>query len=572
MARLTITGKGTKREIEIAPRGVLIGRSGSCDVSLDSKRVSRRHARLYQDPFERWLVEDLDSRNGVWLGRERVQHVSAVAPGQRIHIGPFELAVEQDVTESFDEPLEATASTLIVDGPSSETLTPQDTTAGDLAAAHLRQLNEIADRVAEIADLGELYGEVCDGLAEEFREGGESAHPASGADRSMALVLRLPVASEPLPDAPRVLAFSLGGARRDAQEARNLHLSRRVLEFVRGQQRAVLASNTGAGQGRMDLTVVDEGKPRSVCCAPIGRTDGDVDLVYVDLPSDRGTAAYRDFLQAVARHVGSQRRQLAMAKARADRQALDRQLEMARTIQQRLTPSDFSVAGGVDVALHSEPAMWVGGDYCDVWQLPQGLIALAVGDVSGKGLPAAMVMTHLQAALRATMSFCHDPAEIMRHVNEQLSASLPENMFVTFFLGLYDPAAGTLCYVNAGHVPAVQIHPSGATELWTEPRNVPLGIIEETYQPATRALPPGSAVVVVTDGVTEAPDPDGNLLSVPGLERAVAGSTWTSARDLVRRVVDHTETYRQTMPQQDDVTVLALVRPGDVAETRCTAG
>jgi phosphoserine phosphatase RsbU/P len=255
----------------------------------------------------------------------------------------------------------------------------------------------------------------------------------------------------------------------------------------------------------------------------------------------------------------------------------------------------------VEVAVHYEPAMWVGGDYCDVWPLEDGRIAFAVGDVSGKGLPAALVMTNLQAALRTTLSFCRDLPEVMGRLSRHLEAHLPEGMFVTMVLGLLegregmdDGREGLLEFVNAGHILPMLRSPAGeVTELGT-PRNPPLGIASGTYEMESLRLPAGAGLVVVTDGITECLSPAGEEFGVEGLRKTLAAATRGIApadaaasgvaatapasgaasggppdgppggppggQDLLSAVTRAMAGFRQTLPQHDDVTVLAIVR------------
>jgi sigma-B regulation protein RsbU (phosphoserine phosphatase) len=206
--------------------------------------------------------------------------------------------------------------------------------------------------------------------------------------------------------------------------------------------------------------------------------------------------------------------------------------------------------------------MWVGGDYCDVWTLPDGRVALAIGDVSGKGLPAALVMAQVQAALKATMSFSIDPAEIMYRVNELLLKNQAGGTFVTFFFGLFHTADGRLEYVNAGHPPPLTLLPDGGAVEFSEPDFTPLGVVAQGFQTRTLVVPEGAAVVIFTDGISEsaAPGEDGRQLGAAGLLAALRGTALHSAEELAQRVVRIAAEHRQTRPQQDDVTVLALIR------------
>ncbi len=241
---------------------------------------------------------------------------------------------------------------------------------------------------------------------------------------------------------------------------------------------------------------------------------------------------------------------------------LDYQLTKAREVQSMLTPTELEQRVGVDMAVCYRPATWIGGDYCNVWGVEDGRLAFAVGDVAGKGLPAGLVMSNLHGTLRSTMHYCHDLPAVMAHVNEHLAAGLPESMFVTLFLGMFDASRGELSFVNAGHLPPFLASAGKKVKLLAEPTNLPIGIMEGTFAAGTARLPVGSAVLLVTDGVTEALAPDGEQFGAPRVVDLLDKASFSSARDLVYSLVDQVGTFRTSQPQQDDLTVFAMLHRG----------
>ena len=319
-----------------------------------------------------------------------------------------------------------------------------------------------------------------------------------------------------------------------------------------------MASNARQSQADLTLTIVDQNTPRKVFCAPISEPGETIDVLYVDVPSERGAEGTLDFVQAVARQVNLVRRSLLFAEERAERRVLDQQLALARQIQAKLIPTDVGPVAGVDLSICYRPAMWVGGDYCDTWLLADGRVAFTVADVCGKGLPAAMIMSNLQAALRTTTAFCADPAEIIGHVNRQMSGNLPDGLFVTLFLGVFDPRTGRLEYVNAGHLLPVAARADGVGKLG-RPTNQPIGVHEGDFEGQSEQIAPGTGLVVYTDGITEAADSDGAMLGVEGILNVLAGRPAVSASWMVQTIIDATEAHRRGLPPQDDITVLALL-------------
>ena len=538
---LLISGPGGQRAIPLKGRVVVLGRQRDCDVVLDDDRVSRRHARLFLDPFGRWIVEDLGSRCGVWMAGQRVE-AQAVGPGESFHIHPYSFRVREDLGRPVEaNPLSLAAST-IVEERMEEVAEAQ--TSGPLSLQRLKRLNELAAELSDLPSIAELYPQACLLLADGTGQ--------------VAAALRL---SKALPEdaPPEVLAFHMAGRKAWSGGGINLHLSRRVLAAVRRTGRAVMAGGT-VRAGGMDLTIVDKGAGREVFCLPLACDAESIEMLYLDMPGLGDPQGTFDYLQAATRQVASVRNSLILAKVRAEREGLDQQLSLARKMQARLVFHDTRSFEGVDLAVHYLPALWVGGDYCDVWRLDDGRLAFALGDVSGKGLPAAIAMANLQAALRTTMSFCQDPAQVLNHVQEHWQGCFPENIFVTLVLGLFRPADGSLQYVNAGHMPPLLVQPTGEVGPLGQPRNPPLGMLPTAFESCSARLQPGVALVAVTDGITEAMSPAGELFGSDRLQQALARSAVTSAEELVKRVCSEANAFRGNFPQQDDVTVLAMVR------------
>jgi len=547
---LIIAGEGESREVPLEAKGVILGRSSKCDVVLNSSLVSRQHARLFQDPFGRWIIEDLGSRAGVLVGGQRLR-AHAVFPGEQIIIGPFRLSLSQPLDQEIPPDTQASTATYLIEAAADVRVTRAGPTADvSLSRDRLRELNRLVDGLDAVSALPELYAEVCRRLVV--------------APDTAALVVRLPAGAGPLPASPQVIAHHLGSPQEGgpAVGAENLYLSRRVLEVVRSSREPVMARSTHAEESDLSLTLVDERQPRAVLCVPIGESHEAIDALYLDMPMGEAAEDLFDFVQAVARHVRLVRRNLLLLEAKAQRRVLDYQLSLARQIQSKLVSAAVPDLPGVDVAVHYEPAMWVGGDYCDMWPLPDGRLALAVGDVAGKGLPAALVMVNLHAALRATMSYCTRLNEVSQHITDHLHEHMPEGMFVTMVLGIVDPARAQFEYVNAGHIPPLVVHEDGSVLALEGAHYMPFGILGDRFEAVTVGLTPGSSLVLVTDGITETMDAQGRMYGIPALRELLERSQGVSSQRLVAEIAQAASDFRQPLPQQDDVTVLALAIRG----------
>lgn len=245
----------------------------------------------------------------------------------------------------------------------------------------------------------------------------------------------------------------------------------------------------------------------------------------------------------------------------ADRLTLKRDLEIARDIQRAMLPQEMYSGGGLEVWGFTRPANTVGGDFYDVLPRPDGRLVVALGDVAGKGSPAALLMALVLAILRTLVDEAMPPAALAQRLNVQVSRHAPGSRFVTLFLGVYDPATGVLEYVNAGQNPPLLRRTQGGFERLSM-GGVALGMFEgSTYRTGQVVLAQGDVVVLYSDGITEAEDRDGVPFDEAGLERVMNRQWWEAASTLGRAVVKAVEEHAVETRLADDLTVLAVRRP-----------
>ncbi|MHC4640919.1 MAG: PP2C family protein-serine/threonine phosphatase, partial [Planctomycetota bacterium] len=265
-----------------------------------------------------------------------------------------------------------------------------------------------------------------------------------------------------------------------------------------------------------------------------------------------------EFIRSVSRQVISARKSLILMQAKAERSLFDHELSLAQKIQTKLAPSVPDGLSGIDLTVHYKPVMWVGGDYCDIWSLKDGRLAFVVGDVSDMGLPAAVVLSGLRVLLRTTISFCDELSEVMKHVNSHLIQDLPEGISATLFLGLFDPSAGALEYVNAGHTQPVIVQPQAAPQPLGQPNDSVLGIQDTIFQAKRHNIEKDERLLVFTDGVTKAQSPDNEQFGIERLVHILKSTADHSAVRIIESVTKAVTDFRQRLPQNDDITVLCL--------------
>ena len=246
----------------------------------------------------------------------------------------------------------------------------------------------------------------------------------------------------------------------------------------------------------------------------------------------------------------------------ADRLSLKNELEIARDIQLAMLPGGTWSDGAASAAGVTRPANTVGGDFYDILPLPDGRVLVALGDVAGKGSPAALLMALLLAMMRTLVDERLEPAPLMRRLNTQVLRHSPRSRFITLFVGAYDPRTGSLEWVNAGHLPPVIRRANGELErsMFRDGGGLALGMFEEAEYTSARALlAPGDALIVYSDGLTEAENTAGVPFEDTGVEAVISSHGVEDPASLGRTLLKAVETYAGDARLVDDLTVLSLI-------------
>ena len=247
----------------------------------------------------------------------------------------------------------------------------------------------------------------------------------------------------------------------------------------------------------------------------------------------------------------------------ADRLSLKNELEIARDIQLAMLPAATWSDGSASAAGVTRPANTVGGDFYDALPLSDGRVLIALGDVAGKGSPAALLMALLLAMMRTLADENLAPAALMRRLNIQIFRHSPRSRFITAFLAAFDPATGELEWVNAGHLPPMIFRADGTIDRDTfrDGGSLALGMFEAADYDSRRArLGPGDALVLYSDGLTEAENAAGEPFEDAGVDAVIARHGVADPASLGRALITAVETYAGGTRIIDDLTVLSLVR------------
>jgi sigma-B regulation protein RsbU (phosphoserine phosphatase) len=267
-------------------------------------------------------------------------------------------------------------------------------------------------------------------------------------------------------------------------------------------------------------------------------------------------------LQAIAVQMGmaleNSRLATSLADEAAHREVMNRELEIAREVQERLFPQEFPKIAGIDCFGYCRPARGVGGDYYDFIELADGRLGIAIGDVSGKGIAAALLMASLQASLRGqAMAGIHDLAELMRNVNKLVYDASQSNRYATFFYGEFDPVTKTLAYVNAGHNPPVVLR--GDAVLRLEASGPVVGLLPGVgYTMDTCQMLPGDIFVGYTDGISEAMDEREEEWEEDRFIAAAREFSGGDAKTMIDGIFRRADIFTGAAKQYDDMTLLVV--------------
>ena len=254
---------------------------------------------------------------------------------------------------------------------------------------------------------------------------------------------------------------------------------------------------------------------------------------------------------------GAMARLVHQAQERLERERLEHELRVARRIQQASLPKEVPELAGWQIAHHYQPAREVGGDFYDFLELGDGHLGLVVGDATGKGMPAALVMSTTLGMLRAVAPSLDSPGEVLRRINEALSAHIPPSTFVTCFYAILEPESGRLLYANAGHNLPCRRHDGQADEL--RARGMPLGLMPGmAYEEKEAMLETGDSVLFYSDGLVEAHDPQRReMFGFPRLREFVGrhGEEGVPVDFLMEELYSF---VGENWEQEDDITLLTL--------------
>jgi phosphoserine phosphatase RsbU/P len=559
------------REPERLPLGrlrITIGRSARNDLCVADPFASRVHAEVRREG-DQYFLQDLGSANGTYYNGARLDRAVPLQHGGRIQIGETEITFvdqlaapeltapeDEDVapvpeaTIAFDSATHTTSGLLeAIEGARTQGSGRYYVGPGGISSAG--RAVEQGDLLALISKVGvTLLASAT--LDETLRQIARLVFEAVPAERCI-ILLREPGETE--------LRVRVAETRDQRPNVGEVRVSRTIVEEVVVRGRSVLTSDAQHDPRFRSSTVTFQGI-RSVLAVPLGVGDAIFGMIYADSPltESRFSEDHLKVLTTLGSVAAIRVENARLLEEHIEQERVQRELQLAREIQQRFQPTSPPAVRGYELQGISFPSYEIGGDYYDFIACSDGRLIVALGDVSGKGTSAALLMSSLHAAVHAQVASCQSLGESIAAVNRYLADNTPPNRFVTLFYAELDPPTGVLTFINAGHNPPLIVHAAGTIEQ-LGPGGMPLGIMADyEYRQGRAQLQPGDVLVAYSDGVTETQNPAGEEFGTERLQEVVSHNVHRSAAGIRDKIEAALSAFAQGTAAVDDITLLIVKR------------
>ena len=542
------TPDGKLKTLPLNTDRVSVGRSSVNELCYpEDVGLSRQHLAIEREG-NAWVLRDLGSKNGTMLNGNRITAPSLIRPGDRIAAGHLIIELNQPgagfaETVVFVDPAEAdhpTASTVITNlaGILAEDARSLDGSRGESAfqgSLQVRALVRAGQVLSENRPLEELFQVVM-----------KLSIDAVEAERGVLLTVEN--------DNKLVVRAAIG---------ENFTISHTVRDRVLKENKSMLVRDASSDQLlKQQMSIVMQ-KVRGMIAVPLQTSDKVIGLIYVDSLNlvREFTREHLNLLTVMANLAAIRIENARLAEVEQAEQLMKKDLQQAAEIQRRLLPGTPPEVPGVELGGYNAPCRTVGGDYYDFFAYPDGRVAILVGDVAGKGMPASLLMSSLQARVQVLAEQPVEPVALVSRLNRIIASNCPANRFISFFVCLLDPDSGELSWCNAGHNPPLLVRATGEIER-LEGGGLILGIkAAARYEESRGRVEPGDSIVLYSDGVTEATPPGSE--DEYGEERLGAllrDRLADSVDSMISTVVESVAQWSRGAPPADDITLVIAKR------------
>ncbi|MGB7159690.1 MAG: SpoIIE family protein phosphatase [Tepidisphaeraceae bacterium] len=533
-------------ELPGKPGGVTLGRHEACDVRLpaDAEKVSRQHARLSFNAGT-WRLADLKSRWGTFLNGVKVE------PGPEMPLSEGDFIRITPWTFSFS-------------------------TKGAVRRG-LRTSDDAEQMQTMVRAIGPETGQpLAEDMLTLLLESAAAVHSALDEKALGELVLDAAVRGTGMPNAALLRPLDAAGtvdviaARRDNPDDSGAIFSRSLLATASA---GVVAELSGQRDEANVSSSIVQMKIDTALCVPLMLGQTVAAYLYLDTRSQSGRVGHRRLRPNAAAFCTALGRMASLALSNLKRIDIERrqvkiesELSAAAAAQRWILPKRENAIAGFTITGESRPGAYVGGDFFDLIKLSDTKLAVALGDVTGHGIAASVLMTAAQGFLHAALQEHAEPARAVNDLNQFVNPRRSDEKFVTLWVGVFDAEAKTLSYVDAGHGYAMMINPAGTFTMLDEGDGLPIGLFADAdYKPITKPLQPGGRAMVISDGIVEqyglVAGADGSTtnehFNVAGVENVL--SSTPPGQDPVTALFDAVVKHAGTTSFQDDATAV-LVR------------
>ncbi len=552
---LMISGpEGSSTNVELAKPTLSLGRATDNDLPYpDDPWLSRYHLS-FEKQEDGWTVTDCKSRNGTVVNAVSLKQPHKLRSGDRIYAGHLTIEVRERTPESTKPVI---------------SFVPQDE-------------DKITREATIVTSLDKLLGKGPDAGVRPERDASLNTTRAVGALIRAGQELAGHRPLEELFQVILTLALSAMGAKRGvimtiengelmvrASAGDGFFISTAVRDRILSQKCSLVISDAQNDDGLRQQRSIVMHRVRSMMAVPLQTGERVIGLIYVDNAAILRPFSKEDLdLLTVMANVAAIRIEHArLAEVEQSEKLMELELSQASEIQETLLPKEAPVYEGYEFAGYNLPCRTVGGDYYDFLPYSDGRLGLVVGDVSGKGLPAAILMSSLQARVQMLRETNPDPASAVTLLNRNFAERCPAGKFITFFYALLDPPNGSLTFSNAGHNYPLLLRSDGSVEQLSGGGMV-LGLFPMIHYELRRTdLRPGDLLALYSDGVTEACSPSGAELGEEGLADFLAERRQESCQNTVKSLVDHVRKWHGSASLSDDFTIVLVRRLPETKET-----
>jgi serine phosphatase RsbU (regulator of sigma subunit)/pSer/pThr/pTyr-binding forkhead associated (FHA) protein len=520
-----------------------LGRSTDNDFGFpEDSGLSRQHLALEKDNGA-WTVRDLGSKNGTFVNDQLIQSKHFLSPGDRI--------TASLLTVVFEPEAEKVPQVSIV----------FDRTRTDIGSAETlsTSLNDVISSQTISAKPERGPSEHWKTPLAAFLRAGRELSQGRPLPELFEVILDLSIESV---GAERGVLLTLEGGRLAVQASRGngFRISSTVRDQVLNQKASLLIRNVQDEEALRSMQSIVSQGVRALMAVPLQTDNQVIGLIYVDTSHWLREFSGDDLnLLTVMANVAAIRiERERLAELEHVRRRLASELEQAAEIQRQFLPARAPQVPGLELAGFNDSCRTVGGDYYDFLAYPDGRVAVMVGDVCGKGMPAALLMMGLQARVQVLAGEPNPPAVVVDRLNRVLAAAALNTRFISFFFALFDPPSGEIAYSNAGHNPPLLIRASGKVE-WLTGGGPVLGIVPEAvYEEVRCVLNSGDVVVLYSDGVTDATNAQDEDFGEARLSEMLQQVHHDSADAILSALTTAVKDWAAGTPAPDDITLVVV--------------